>query len=63
MQDILNADGSTDEKVQDGLAKRMGFGYRNEIGELICAMIICIPDLLYLVVRCSQYSFKPHEIH
>ena len=41
----------------------MGFGYRNGIGELIYVMITCRPDLSYAVVRCSQYSSKPHEIH
>ena len=63
MQDILNADGSTDEKGQEDLAKRMGIGCYNGIGELIYAMVKCRPDLSYLVVRCLQYSSKPHEIH
>ena len=63
MQDILNAEGSPDTKLQDALAKKMGFGYRNGIGELIYAMITCHPDLSYSVVRCLQYSAKPHEIH
>ena len=63
MQDILNAEGSTDLKLQDALAKKMGFGYRNGIGELIYAMITWRPGLSYSVVQCLQYSTKPHEIH
>ena len=54
MQDVLNVDGSTDEKVQNDMAKLMRFGYRNGIGELIYDTITCRPDLLYTVVRCSQ---------
>ena len=62
MHNILHAEGSSDEKIQENLMKKMGFGYRNGIGELIYAMITCRLDLLYSVVRCSQYSSKPHEI-
>ena len=63
MHDILHAEGSSDEKIQEDLAKEMGFRYRNGIGELIYAMITCRPYLSYSVVCCSQYSSKPHEIH
>ena len=54
MQNILNAGGSTDEKFQEDLAERMGFGYHNGIGELVYAMITCCPDLSYLVVCCAR---------
>ena len=59
----LAAEGNPDKKHQKDLAKKMGFGYRNGIGELIYAMITCRPDLSYGVVRSSQYSACPHEIH
>jgi len=44
-------------------AKDAGFGYCNGIGKLIYAMITCRPDLSYAVVRASQYSACPHELH
>ena len=63
LKDFLNATGDKDEKAQRALAKEMGFGYRNGIGELIYAMVTCRPDLSYGVVRCSQYSSNPHRLH
>ena len=60
---FLSAVGDSDEKKQKALAEKMGFGYRNGIGELIYAMITCRPDLSYAVVRSAQYSACPHEQH
>ena len=60
---FLNAKGDPDPKAQADLAKRMGFGYRNAIGELIYAMVTCRPDLSYSVVRTSQFSACPAEVH
>lgn len=53
LRDFMNATGSTDERIQRELANKMGFGYRNGIGELFFAMITCHPDVSYGVVRAS----------
>ena len=63
MQEFLTAEGDPDEQAQRRLAKEMGFGYRNGIGELIYAMITCRPDLSYAVVSLSQYSLCPAPVH
>ncbi|EJK59937.1 hypothetical protein THAOC_19786 [Thalassiosira oceanica] len=63
MRSFLNATGDPDPKAQADLTKRFGFGYRNAIGELIYAMVTCRPDLSYAVVRSSQFSSCPHEVH
>ena len=60
---FLSAVGDPDEKHQAALAKKMGFGYRNGIGDLIYPYITCRPDLAYATVRSSQYSACPAEIH
>ena len=41
----------------------MGFGYRQGIIELIYAMVTCCPDTSFLVIKLSQYSTKPTQIH
>ena len=63
IRDFLSTAGDPDAKVQEALAKKMGFRYRSGIGELIYAMITCRPDLSYGVVRASQFSVNPAEIH
>ena len=63
MQDILNADGSMDEKVQEALAKRMGVGYHGGIGKLIYVMIICHPDISYLVVCFRNTAQSPPKFN
>ena len=61
MYDTLHAEGSSDETIQEDLTKKIGFGYRNGIGELIYAMITCRLDLSYSIVQYSHYRSKPHE--
>ena len=63
MTSFLGAKGDPDEKAQANLAKKMGFGYRSGIGELIYAMITCRPDLSYATVAAAQNSACPAEIH
>ena len=63
MTSFLSAKGDPDEKAQANLAKKMGFGYRSGIGELIYAMITCRPDLSYATVAAAQNSACPAEIH
>ena len=61
--ELYKAIGNPDLKVQAALAKRMGFGYRKAIGELIWPMTTCRPDLAQAVVKCSQASAAPTETH
>ena len=51
--------GGSDQKAHEALKKKMGFGYRNRIGELIYAMVTCRPDLSYAIVMCAQASTCP----
>ena len=50
-------------KEHQALADRMGFSYRQAIGELIWAMITCRPDISFATVKLSQFSTFPAEIH
>ena len=59
--ELYKAIGDPDLKVQAALAKRIGFGYRKAIGELIWPMTTCRPDLSQAVVKCSQASAAPTE--
>jgi len=61
--ELYKAIGDPDVKVQAALSKRMGFGYRKAIGELIWPMTTCRPDLAQAVVKCSQASAAPTETH
>ena len=60
---LLSAVGDPDVKVQAALAKKMGFGFRQGIGELIYAMVTCRPDIAFAVVKLAQSSACPSEIH
>ena len=41
----------------------MSFKYCSAIGELISTLVTCRPDLSFAVVRSSQNSASPHELH
>ena len=60
---FLSAVGDPNPKMQEELAKRMGFKYRAGVGELIYAMTSCRPDISYTCVKCSQSNVQPHELH
>ena len=60
---LYEAVGDPDPKVQTALEKTMGIKYRKAIGELIWPMVTCRPDLSQAVVKCSQASACPSEIH
>ena len=49
------------EKLKLQLA--MGLNYRQAIGELIYAMVTCRPDISFPLIKLSQYSTNPAEIH
>ena len=45
------------------LAHRFGFSYRNLLGELVYAYVICRLDIGYAVCFLSRFSATPHEEH
>ena len=45
------------------LARRVGFSYRNILGELIYAYVICRLDIGYAVCFLARFSESPHEKH
>jgi dUTP pyrophosphatase len=51
------------EKEKLDIQHRMGFNYRQAIGELIYAMVTCRPDISYPLIKLSQYSSNPAEAH
>ena len=42
---------------------KYGYSYRKAIGELICAMVICRPDISFALIKLSQYSAAPAAEH
>ena len=50
-----------DESI--ALQRKMGFNYRQAIGELLYAMVTCRPDISFPVIKLSQYSNAPCEVH
>ena len=53
----------TDVKLQNQLQTKMGFKCRQAIGELLFTAVTCRPDLMHAVIKLSQFSNNPHEIH
>ena len=45
------------------MEKKYGFTYRGAIGELLYLMLTCRPDLSFPIIKLSQYSTRPGEIH
>ena len=41
----------------------MQFSYQLIIGELLFAEITCCPDILFCLIKLSQFSTQPDEIH
>ena len=60
---LLSAIGDSYEIFQAFLDKKMGFGVRQGIGELIYAMVMCRPDIAFDVVKLAQFSSCPKKIH
>ena len=63
LSELESATGPTDDIAQVALQKNMGFAYRQAIGELLFAAITCRPDILYCIIKLSQYNTKPAHIH
>ena len=53
----------TDALSHTTLQKEMRSTYRQVIGELLFAAITCRPDILYCIIKLSQYNTKPACIH
>lgn len=51
------------EDEQRELQLRMRFNYRQAIGELVFAMVTCRPDIAFPLIKLSQYSANPAEVH
>jgi hypothetical protein len=49
--------------TQRQLQIEMNFNYRQAIGELIYAMVTCRPDISYPLIKLSQYSSNPAQLH
>ena len=45
------------------LEEKMGFKFRKGIGELLFAAITCRPEIIYAVIKLSQFSTQLAEIH
>ena len=45
------------------LEKSMNFKYRQAIGEILFAAVTCRPDILFTVIKLSQYSTRSDKIH
>ena len=45
-----------DKAELEKIEKEFGFTYRQGIGELLYAMITCRPDILFPLIKLSQYS-------
>ena len=62
--DAINNDkGPEDLTERRQLEKRMGFNYRQAIGELIYALTICQIDISTAIILLSQHNLHPAEIH
>jgi hypothetical protein len=60
---LENNEGPQDSAEADKLEKKMKFGYRAGIGELIYAYVTCRPDIGYAVAELAKFSSNPAEDH
>ena len=60
---LENAKGPTDDKDRQKLELKMGFNYRQALGEILYAMVTCRPDISVSTTKLSQYSQNPAEEH
>ena len=51
------------ETQRETLEKKLGFTYRQAIGELIYALVTCRPDIYFACIKLSQYSSAPSLAH
>ena len=63
MRQIEQAPQPTTEQEQIELQIKMRFNYRQAVGELVYAMVTCRPDIAFPLIKLSQYSTNPAELH
>ena len=63
MKELELAQGPVKSDAKLILKKEMHFSYRQAIGELLFAAITYCPDILYAIIKLSQYNTKPARIH
>ena len=51
------------EQDRVALETKLGFSYRQAIGELIYALVTCRPDISFAAIKLSQYSASPALCH
>ena len=62
LRDLENATPLT-EVERARLEKKLGFTYRQGIGEILYALVTCRPDISFATIKLSQYSTKPSTEH
>lgn len=60
LEQAVRPESDADRRI---LQNRMGFNYRQAVGELIYAMVTCRPDISFALIKLSQYSNNPAEAH
>ena len=63
MRELETTKGPTNTIAHTTLQKEMGFYYRQAIREILFAGITCRLNILYCVIKLSQYNIKPIRIH
>ena len=52
----------TDMELKE-LETKLGFTYRQGIGEILYALVTCRPDVSFATIKLSQYLVSPSVIH
>ena len=60
---LATSKGPIDIRAASTLQLKMGFRYRQAIGELMFAAVTCRPDIMFSTIYLSQFSDHPAEIH
>ena len=61
---LQTLEGPTEKSVEAKLLEKAhGFSYRNVLGELMCAYVICHLDIGFAVCLLAQFSTAPHAEH
>ena len=63
IKDLETSKGPTDSQLAQKLLLNMNFKYLQTIGEILFAAITCRPDILFAVIKLSQYSTHLAKIH
>eukprot|EP00559_Dactyliosolen_fragilissimus_P005209 CAMPEP_0184859298 /NCGR_PEP_ID=MMETSP0580-20130426/4300_1 /TAXON_ID=1118495 /ORGANISM="Dactyliosolen fragilissimus" /LENGTH=237 /DNA_ID=CAMNT_0027355843 /DNA_START=669 /DNA_END=1379 /DNA_ORIENTATION=+ len=63
LKQLENEKGPTDVSRQKALVSKYGFSYHQAIGGLLFAAVTCRPDIIFYVIKLSQYSTTPADHH